>query len=326
MKKHTFTKIFRGINMKNIVIVGVLDVYGSSNIWMASAFKQAGYNVIPVNYRIIIGKYNRTFFREYLLHVVKEYKPELTIFCKCNGVEPPTIAECSQYSKTWLFFMDSFKQLEACPEVVESAKNCHISSATSVITVEFMKQNGAKNCIHMFEGTDNILHRIVEPVDKYLATISFVGTRTDERDKYKNILEYNLGKENVKFYGYGYSEKLVIEDWSAVCASSKYMLSMNTYNNLPTYFSGRVFELLGSGACVFHYDNTNTLEQYFKHGIDLFYFGTEEDLLNLVRNTTDEQEISVRANGYKKVSKNHTWNSRVRKMMEIASADSSILG
>lgn len=177
----------------------------------------------------------------------------------------------------------------------------------------------------MFEGTNDILHKLTEPEDKYLATISFIGTKTDERDKYKKLLEDNFGKDNVKFYGYGYGKGWVTDNWNTICASSKYMLSLNSYNNYPTYFSGRLFELLGSGACTFHLDNTGTLEKYFQHGVDLFYFKDVEDLIKQIKGVTEEQEIAVRANGYKKVSENHTWDIRVKEMMKIAK-DSSILG
>ena len=311
--------------MNNIIVVGVLDVPVSSNLWMASAFQRAGFNVIPVNYRTIVAKYSRTFFKELLIDTVKKYKPELTLFCKCNSVEPLIFEECNLYSKTWLFYMDLFEQIQTHPELLSSAKNCTISSATSEITVQFFKQYGVKNCIHMFEGTDPHIHKIVEPEDRYLATISFIGTKTEERDKYKILLEDNFGKDNVKFYGYGYSDKIISEDWAKICSSSRFMLSMNTYNNYPTYFSGRLFELLGSGACTFHLDNTGTLEQYFQHGVDLFYFKDKEDLIKQIKSVTEEQEIAVRASGYKKVQENHTWDIRVKEMMKIVK-DSSFLG
>jgi len=222
--------------------------------------------------------------------------------------------------------MDVFKQLEVCPEVLESARRCHISSATSPITVEFMKQYGAKNCIHMFEGVDPFLHTIKEPDCKYLATVSFMGTKNDERDRIKAHLEKKIGSENVKFYGYGYGDEWVTDSWAKICSSSKYVLSMNTYNEFPTYFSGRLFELLSSGACTFHYDPTESIGQWFKHGEHLFYFKNQDELIDLVRNTSEEQEIKVRAGGRKEILEKHTWDIRVQEMMVVANEDSSVLG
>jgi predicted CoA-binding protein len=43
--------------MKNIVVCGVLDKAGSSNVWMSMALQKMGFNIIPINYRTIVQKY-----------------------------------------------------------------------------------------------------------------------------------------------------------------------------------------------------------------------------------------------------------------------------
>ena len=42
---------------KTVIICGVLDKKGSTNISIARSFLRFGYNVIPINYRTIIQKH-----------------------------------------------------------------------------------------------------------------------------------------------------------------------------------------------------------------------------------------------------------------------------
>lgn len=296
-----------------VAIVGVLDVEGSSNIWMASSFKRFGFDVIPINYRTIIRKYGNTFFESYVKDTLMKYRPQLTIFCKCNGVNPQLIADCNKYTNTWLWFMDSYKIAEQAPEIVEHARNSKFSSCTSPVTVDYFKNRGVENCYHIYEGIDINVHKPVSSVDKYKADISFVGSRTKERDEYYKVLTYN--GYLTKFYGNGYSERIPEDDWAKVCASSKYMLSLNTFNNIPGYFSGRVFETLGCGTCTLHLDTTNTVEQIFEDGKEIVLFKDPNELLSKLKSIDKDTARSIAINGREKILNNFTMDHTVSRIV-----------
>jgi len=300
-----------------VVIVGVLDKEGSSNIWMASSFKRFGFEVIPINYRTIIGEYGKSFFESYVKDILIKYKPQITVFCKCNGVNPNLITECNKYTRTWLWFMDSYKVAEQAPEIVEHAKNSIFSSCTSPITVDYFHNKGVQNCYHIYEGIDINVHKPVPPIHKYKADISFVGSRTKERDEYYKFLTYN--GHYVKFYGNGYSERIPEDDWAKICASSKYMLSLNTFNDIPGYFSGRVFETLGCGTCTFHLDTTNTIGNVFEDGKEIILFSDPNTLLKKMNELTKEQAKEIAINGREKVLNNFTMDHAVSKILNICS-------
>lgn len=304
--------------MDSVIIVGVLDNPASTNVFQAIAFMKKDYKVVPINYRTVISKYGLDYFNGLLLHTIEKYKPYLTLFSKCNGINSDIILECNKHTKTWLWDMDFIDTIKMCPEVVTHAKNTHFSSCTSIPTVSWFKEQGVENCYHIFEGIDTNTFRPTQPVEELKADISFIGTRTELRDEYINVLKEN--GYDIKYYGQGYEESVVNEKFADVCASSKYMLSLNIHNNMPEYFSDRIMRYLGCRTFTFHLDNTGTLNKWFEDGKDLVYFKDIDDLLVKLKLVTDEQYNSVKENGYKKVLNNYTWDHSVEKILEIVNA------
>lgn len=299
-----------------VALVGVLDKKGSTNIPMAVSLMRMGFKVLPINYRTIISQRGMSYFEEYMKYVMVKYKPVLTIFSKCNGINTKIISDCNRYTVTWLFNMDPKQTIENCPEVIEHAKVAHFSSCTGKDIAEWFESCGVKKCYHIIQGFDHNTFKPVEPVEEYKADISHIGTKTEERDKFKKALE-NAGY-NVKFYGLGYSEnEMFDEDFAKICSSSKFMLSINTYNNIhKEYFSNRLVRCLGCGVCTFHFDTTGSINSLFEHGKDLFYFSNEEELLNLMK-TSDEEACRVAMSGMDIVVKNYTWDHIISLMVGI---------
>lgn len=299
-----------------VVIVGVLDKVGSTNIPMAASFTKFGIQVLPVNYRTIIAKQGMQFFGEYLLFIIKKYNPILTLFSKCNGVDTNIIKECGKHSVTWLFNMDPRPTIERCPEVIDHAFNSHFSSCTAKDMVEWFESFGVKNCYHIIQGIDQNVFKPVEPVEEFKADISHIGTKTEERDQFKKVLE-DAGFIT-KFYGTGYSSKEMFgNDFNEVCASSKFMLSLNTYNNIhQEYFSNRLLRYVACGVCTLHYDSTNSLDKYLTNGKEVLYFKDSNELVNILKNITDEKACEIAMAGRDKALNNYTWDRIIYDMLE----------
>ena len=291
---------------KIIVSVGVHDVRESTNISMCKAFYRLGFGVIPVNYRTIIKNHGMSTFEEVLLEVVKKYKPFLTIYSKCNSINPEIITRCNDYSISWLFNMDPAATIERCPEVIEHAKRAHFSSCTGEdIALWFMK-SGVKQCYHLIQGVDQDVFKPMPINASYKTDISFIGNKTEERERFKNILEKN--GFDVRFYGNGFEKEVINEEFATVCSSSKVMLSMNTINNVHRkYFSNRLLRYMACGSCVLHYDSTSTLGQFFENKKDIIYFKDEDELMNILKNITDESIYKIGIDGRERVLSNFTW-------------------
>ena len=310
-----------GIMNKIIVMVGVLDNKTSSNLEQVSSFYNLGFGVIPINYRTIIQRYDIGTFEDILLETVKKYKPFLTIFYKCNGINSEIITQCNEYTNTWLYYMDSLFTAVTIgtpryPEIIEHAKRTHFSSCTGSDIVEWFTDNGVKNCYHIIQGVDIKTFKPVPQNDKYKSTVSLIGYKTDERDRIKATLE--RGGFDVKFYGRGYGEEVYLDDFAQVCSSSKIMLSMDSESGIHKgYFSNRLTKYLACGSCVLHYDITGTLNQFFKNGKEIFYFKNEGELITLLNSITDEVAYKVGMDGRERVVSSFTWEHVSSAMLNI---------
>jgi len=295
---------------KTVFIVGVLDKKGSTNISMARSFIKLGFDVVPINYRTIILEHGMLFFNNFLMDSLKQYKPVLTLFCKCNGIPSQIIKECNKYTTTWLWNPDMINEQEAwnrCPEVIEHAKVANYSSCTGAGIAEHFKKQGADNCHHIFCGLD---YDIFYPVEADVTfDMSFIGSRTNLRD---SILKPLGEKYFVGLGGTNYTdEELINEDFKRVCSESKIMLSINSDGGeeVPGYVSNRIFRYLGCGACVAHYDPHKYLEPYF--GDSILYFSDVDDLCNQLDTATEEFIGRTAVKGRDLALKKYTWDHTV---------------
>jgi spore maturation protein CgeB len=301
--------------MSNILIVGVFTE-NSTNVPMAISFMKHNFKVIPINYRNVISKFGLSYFNGYVLSAIKKYTPELILFSKCNGVNTELVKECSELTKTWLWNMDAKPTIQYCPEVIEHAKVSTLSSCTSEETSKWFEECGVEKCHTLFEGVDTTMYKPL-PLEKENC-ISFIGSKTEERDEFKKFLEDNAIK--CSFYGPGYTNEIHSKEFCEICSRSKLMLSLNTHNNIPNYFSDRIFRYMACKAPVFHWDSTGTLNKYFKDREEIFYFKDKEELLSLLTKPDEDLDRVAQA-GYEKTLKNHTWDATITNILTIAGLD-----
>jgi len=304
----------------NIVIVGVLDQPGSTNLYMAKAFEEAGYNVIPVNYRTIIPKFGKNVLN-HLLYKLALDEPKLILFSKFNGVESLIIGKCSQVTKTWFWFMDGVNTLRGVPECVHHAQMATYSSFTGEgVLGHVKKQIGTgEGMFHIMEGIDKDIYRptIVNP--NYECDIAFIGTANKERVHYLEVLV--KAGYTVKAFGEGFNAEVHGNDFNSVCASAKAMLALSAEYDTQAYFSDRVFRYGACGSLVFH-KYAPGMDRYFAHGQDVNYFRSEEELLQLadyfIRQDRADERNTIIQNLYNKVLDNHTWGNVVQQICAYA--------
>jgi len=308
-------------NKPIVILVGVFD-RGSTNVAQAKALVKLGCDVIPVSYRSIIQQNGPEYFHRYITTLVYNYKPFVVIFSKINGVHPQTVEICSNHARTWYWLMDSnivYRKINA----QEYVSRCHFASATAPDVVELFKDINP-NSFHITEGLDTDFFKPVEPVEELKCDISFIGTQTPERDEY-----YKALKEagfNVRFYGPQYSgQNVVDEDFAKVCSSSKFALSLNTYNNIKNYYSDRIIRLLGCGVCTFHLDTTGTIDQYFKNGKEIVYFTDSIDLITKLKSISDETVAKIALKGRDKVLSSYLWEHQLIKLLRVVENANAVL-
>lgn len=302
-----------------VFFIGVLDQKGSTNIPMALSTINHGFRIIPINYRTIMQRYGYSFFRNLVMNLVMKYNPDLVIVCKGNSIYPDLITEINKHTKTWIYNMDPRPTIDMVPEVRENAKISTFSSCTAIDMVQEWQSLGA-NCFYTVQGLDDEIFKPTKPVKKYKAEISLIGTKTPQRDEYKEYLEHS--GFDVKFYGRGYTDKEVLEhEFAQVCASSKYMLSLDSIAGLHSeYFSNRLLRYLGCGACTLHFNPENKLTMHFQDRKHLVYFQTPQELvkeINLLNSNKDlAYEIALEGLGH--VQNDYTWKRCMKDLLDIA--------
>ena len=301
-----------------VVIVGALDVAGSTNLYMAKAFMKAGYEVIPCNYRTILINYGpKTLAR--VLHRLSLENPKLMLFSKCNGIDSSIIGRCSLQGKTFLWFMDGLRTLSTVPEIVGHMSMADYASCTGLgVANEIHKQTGMI-IHHIMEGIDQEIYRPFTYDENFKAEISFIGSANAERNKYMQAL-VDSGY-NVRAYGNGYGEEVHGTMFNVVCSSSSAMLAISVEHTTQAYCSDRVLRYGACRAFTLHRYSPG-LERYFEDGKDLIYFHDVDSLLQIVEKWLKPELVSARAdianNLYAKVINNHTWDITVQKIIEVA--------
>jgi spore maturation protein CgeB len=302
-----------------VVIVGVCDVEGSTNLYMAKAFERLGYEVIPCNYRTILKKHGPKTLGT-VLQKLSEDKPSLMLFSKCNGIESHLIARCSLNCKTWLWFMDPISTLRGIPEIIDHANMADYVSATGLgVAVEISKGIGGAEVHHIMEGVDPEIYRPTIQSQEFVANVSFIGTANPERMVYVQTL--SEAGIDIKAYGDGFGHEVHGNIFNLVCSSSASMLALNTEHTTPEYFSDRVFRLGACGAFVFH-SFSPRMDKYFIDGEDLVYFDTPQSLVEAIKfyfhPDRENLRTQIRHNLRNKILSNHTWEHTIQRIIEIA--------
>jgi predicted CoA-binding protein len=303
---------------KVVAIVGVLDAYGSTNVFQAKAFLNRGYQVIPVNYRTLMQKYGKRNAQAAIYEIALRQQPALMLFSKCNGLDSVLIGKCGQHTKTWLWFMDGLNTLSHIPEIHSHAQMAEYVSATGRGVCKALNQTRQDTVYQIMEGIDPEFYYPVRPLGDLEADVSFIGSANQERVHYLNLLKEN--GFNVKAYGSGFDGGEVHGGmFNAVCGSSRVMLALSVEHDTEDYFSDRVFRYGACGSFVLH-KHSPSMEKRFVHGEDLWYFKSDEDLIEAVKTALDqpEQRQTMSENLRNKVLSSHTWYHVVDEIIRIA--------
>lgn len=306
----------------DIVLVGVLDQPGSTNLYMAKAFEKAGYRVLPVNYRTILQKFgHQTLVKA--LYKLAANKPKLMLFSKCNGIPSLPIGRISgdMGVKTWFWFMDGIKTLSRIPECYTHAQLSQYSSYTGLGVLDHVKKQigRSENMFHIMEGIDPEIYRPTMASGEYACDIAFIGTANPERQHYIKLLAEAGYKVNA--YGNGFGDEVNGVQFNMACSSAKSMLALSAEYDTDEYFSDRVFRYGACGSLVMH-KYAPGLEKYFTHGGDILFFADEKNLLEhmdyFIKQNRANDIQAMKQNIYNKVIQNHTWDNVVQKICSIA--------
>lgn len=303
--------------MKTVVIVGVFEE-GSSNNGIAKAFEKLGFIVKRIPYRKLINTLGVDLASTAVINVAQAFTPDFMLFCKCNGLPSDILKECKEYSKkTCLWYMDSMYTLrESCPEIISHCHNVDFSIHWPGVG-KSLSELEIKNCYGLIESCDEKEFYPVKPNKKYVADISFIGTRNTYRDSFIDALR----KEGIKVrcYGNGFDEYVTGGRFNEVCSSSKMILNIGTYNHIWGYFSDRIVRTFATKTfSLNHY--VPGFEDYFENRKHMAWFNTVEECVSLAKEylVNGEERQRVTNEGYKLFLEKHTCVHFVKDILSIS--------
>lgn len=299
----------------DIFIVGVFH-NRSTNYYMAKAFRKLGHKVLEFSYRDIMTQYSEDEMRDILIKEVMVTKPQLVIFCKAHNVGFEAAQTISSVTKTWEFYPDPVEN-PATDAIIKMSKGCNFISCVSNGIVEYFKHKGIESARYIPEGVDTDIFYPNYSIDpKYIADISFIGTRDSVRDLFVAFLQYQYKELNIKCYGDGWDNAPVYnEEFSKVCTASKIMLGIN--RGADSYSDRALLTLASSGFYLVNY--TTGFENYFDIGSHLVTYTSWESLSGAVRYYLNDEQSRRRIAlaGHRFVVDYYTWVHTCRKILEV---------
>lgn len=290
--------------MKNkILIVGVLDVEGSTNIYMKKGFEKLGYEVDAYNYRTVMKSMGMNKMWLNFQNSIIGTNYDLIVFCKTNQMHPMLISQASEVAPTWYWFMDNIEVARAT-HASTYAQNATVASATSSDVADRFRMVN-KNSHHIFEGYDPDVYFYQEL--KKIHDVTFIGNATIPR-----IIEINNIRKkgvNVTIFGSGWpygmkpNSPVFAEEERWQMNQSRIVLNL-CHNDV--IFSDRVVKALGCGAVVFSQPCKDLLDSEI--GDSVFMYDVV-DTLYAVQVDNNPELVA------KTAALNYSWEARCKTML-----------
>ncbi len=299
---------------KRILIVGVLDVEGSTNISMADGFKDLGCDVEVYNYRTVQKEIGvACMWVDFMAELSRSGTYDLIVFCKTNSMHPTVIHEARVYGPTWYWFMDNMEVAKAI-NATTLAQNATVASATaSDVAERFGMIN--KHSHHMIEGFDPDVYYYEE--HQKIHDVIFIGNATITRIiKINNLRSEGI---NVTLFGHGWpfgmkaNPPVFGEDERTEINSSKVVLNL-CHDDI--IFSDRVVKSLGCGAVVVS-DPCSDLLQSELNGL-VYQFTSVENFKEIVDNLSLLQPSENIASH---MALTYSWKAVCREMLKRSEID-----
>ena len=169
----------------------------STNVSQARGLRKNGCEVIEYDYRDrfnILKNINKR--DDELIITVKNKKPDLVIFSKCNNMHYRVVDEINKVSKTCLWYMDAMHNFNN--ELIEKLKrvNFFVCGVEGVVK-ESLKFN--KKSFFLHQCPDELQNFHLNKEKKYNDDISFIGSIDsskihNNREEYVTFLNKNYKK------------------------------------------------------------------------------------------------------------------------------------
>jgi spore maturation protein CgeB len=210
----------------------------------------------------------------------------------------------------WIFDLDGRDAL-----MLPKARHFDLVLTTDGETTERYAEHGVRR-LPLRQAIDPKVYKPAEFDEKYMCEVAFVGhIYTDRRRKLFKEL-----RRRFDFKHFGQDDRVWGLEHAKICSSADILLADNYRNDLPGYWSSRVYLELGCGAFLLH-PRVPLMEKDFTDRKHLAYWDDEDDLVEKIRYYLDEPEERRRIAraGCELVHRRDIWTERLKEFWELLS-------
>lgn len=289
-----------------MLFVGVFSP-NSTNVYQAQAFTDIGWQVAKYDYREELKRVGNIQVRDKnLCGLIRAWKPELTVFSKCNIMSTTPILEANKYGRTCLWYMDPLVP-NFNHELIQKIKECSFSCFGLWAPLEEAKKY-SDQCYFIEQCYDPKMHYFMPSlIPKY--DVTFIGGLAPEGGAHTERLEYY---NKIRFHhsnnAYG------LEHSKLVCQSR---ININFTETDRGGTSVRLHKILASkGFCLTQ--SWKNMEKSFTPEVDFGLFYNPEDLKSQIEYYLKNLDLrlEIADNGHRTVQ-SYSPKNWARKIEEI---------
>jgi hypothetical protein len=266
----------------------------STNVAQSRGFKANGHEVYEYDYRARLRPTGSVDNRDNeLIQLMAHFKPDITIFSKCNNMRGRVVDEANKYGKTVLWYMDATNNFDAELQYKIRKSTAAIHGIPGIVDLS-LKLN--PNSFFLDQCPDDEMNFMLDDFD-YKYDTTFIGqiggqpTHSDRR-KYLNAVRFK------HFNGvYGLEHNQIVNE-------SK--INLNFSHTDGTGASVRIYKILAAGGFLMTTPwAENYMNQSFTINKDFITFNNEKELKEKIQYylSHEDERNEIRMHGYQTVQK-----------------------
>jgi spore maturation protein CgeB len=200
--------------------------------------------------------------------------------------------------------------------------------------VDAYRSLGARNCVPIYNAVDPATHHPVEPVERYRATLNFLGNRLPDREQ--RVWNFFFGaaerlpEESFILGGSGWTDwvpdlpnlriigHVPVPDHNAFNCSARAVLNISRESMVRYGYSPatRVFEVAGAGACLIS-DEWEGLERFLEPGVEVLVARDGVEVAEIIADLSPERACEIGAAARQRVLAEHTYEHRAVQLESV---------
>lgn len=293
---------------------GEFQHYSNCENWVAEALDRNGHHCLRVQRR-------SRFSLESLLEIAAMAKVTHVLTSKTPEIAPEDIRRLKEAGlKVLMWTFDWMANPINWEWFGPRAKECDMVFMTDGMDADRFYENAGIRRVELHQGCVPGLHEPLQdveglpyPLTAYSADIAFIGKTYTAR---RRELVYMLERLPYRFRKWGEpSSDVWGKEFAAACSMSKIVVGDNFVNDVPGYWSDRVYLSLGCGA-FFMTAYVPGLEREFENHKHLVWWNDFDDLVKQVEYylPREAERKMIARQGCRLVHQEHTYDRRIQKL------------